>query len=183
MKSFYLFTAVFFYFSVTLAEQWALRARENYETIKVSGLTEALVFSGFTPTINFFYEKPYVLSYGLSLNPPLGSVEEKDDINSILGTEIKLWQVGGEIKYFPIEDLKGFVRGGLTYQLIDTKTSLDNIGGYGIYLGAGWEFPIFDNLLSLAPEVGYRRSEFRQSISADTFLVSIGVHFYKFAKK
>lgn len=185
MKKMYKKSSLFIFLLMPFFEvhggQFAVRARENFETTKFKGDLGSLDFQGFTPTINLYYEEPYKLSYGASVNVPLGTIEEKDGRNTVLGDEIKVWQLGADIKYFPVEELKGFVRSTATYQLLDTKVALDNLGGYGLYVGAGWEFPLFD-LFSLAPEVGYRHSEFRIG-SADTVLISIGVHFYQFAKK
>ncbi len=161
----------------SFASQWALRARENYEVNKVSDSQQN--FSGLSSTINFGLEEPFKYFYGLGIQPGLGSFEEKDDIQSLnLGKEIRIYQIGSDIKYFPIEGSMGFFRNTLFYALVSTKTTVDNIGGYGASISAGWEFWLYD-LFALAPEVGYKYTRLRTDENLNTVFISIGVHFYK----
>lgn len=163
-----------------LADQFAIRARENYETVHFNNVGGADTYKGFTSTISFFNEEPYKLSYGLSVNLPLSLLKSKTD-NAWIGAEARPWSVGGEVKYFPCDEFKGFVRSMISYQSFNFKGVVGSATGLSVYVGAGWEFPLFD-LFSLAPEIGYRKSYLNHSINADTFLVSLGVHFYSLAK-
>ncbi|MBY0385560.1 hypothetical protein K2X05_10420 [bacterium] len=159
------------------AGQWALRARENYEFIKTSESKQS--FSGFSSTIQFGYEEPFKYSYALGLNPALSKfADDKEVSTGVLGKEIKVYQIGSDIKYFPLEDTNGFIRNTLFYSLIDTKTNVDHIGGYGLSVSAGWEFWLYD-LFSLAPEIGYKHTRLRTDESLNTVFLSLGVHFYK----
>ncbi len=168
-----------FIFSLeSFAAQWAFRARENYEVTKVSDTQQN--FAGLSSTINFLYEEPFKYSYGLGINPGLSSFEEKNNIVSLnLGKEIRVYQLGSDIKYFPVDGAKVFVRNTLFYALVDTKTAVDNIGGYGASLSVGWEFWLYD-LFSLAPEVGYKYTRLRTDENLNTIFVSVGLHFYNF---
>jgi hypothetical protein len=178
MRVFSLFLVVFFSFE-SFAGQWAFRARENYEVTKVGQQS----FSGLSSTINFGYEEPFKYFYGLGINPGLGSFEEKQDIQSLnLGKEFRAYQLGSDIKYFPVAGSMGFVRNTLFYALVSTKTAVDNIGGYGVSLSAGWEFWLYD-LFALAPEVGYKYTRLRTDENLSTVFVSVGLHFYKFKIK
>lgn len=170
------------FFLVTLslesfAGQWAFRARENYEAIQISESRQS--FSGLSSTIALGYEEPFKYFYGMSIQPGLGTFEEKEDLSSLnLGKELRIYQIGSDIKYFPIADSMGFVRNTLFYALISTKTSVDNIGGYGASISAGWEFWLYD-VFALAPEVGYKYTRLRTDENLNTVFISVGVHFYK----
>lgn len=181
MKYTLIIIATFIVYTESFAGQWALRARENYEVTKLSESKQS--FSGLSTTINFGYEEPFKYAYTLGINPGIGSLQEKDDLSVFpMGNVIKVYQIGSDIKYFPIEDTKGFVRNTLFYALVDTKTSLDNIGGYGFSMSTGWEFWLYD-LFSLVPEVGYKHTRLRTDESLNTVFLSIGVHFYKLKVK
>jgi hypothetical protein len=180
MRTFILFFV--FSFSVeSFAGQWAFRARENFEVTQASESSQS--FSGFSSTINFGYEEPFKYFYGLGIQPGLGSFEEKDDIQSLtLGNEIRIYQIGSDIKYFPVEGSMGFLRNTIFYALVSTKTAVDNIGGYGGSLSIGWEFWLYD-LFALAPEVGYKYTRLRTDEDLSTLFISVGLHFYKFKIK
>lgn len=180
MKLLSLFFAITFSIEA-LAGQWVLRARENYEAVKISDSQQN--FSGLSTTINLGFEEPFKYFYGVGIQPGLGNFEEKQDLQSFnLGKEIRVYQIGSDIKYFPKEGSLGFVRNTLFYALVSTKTSVDNIGGYGASISAGWEFWLYD-LFSLAPEVGYKYTRLRTDENLNTIFISIGVHFYKFKLK
>jgi hypothetical protein len=175
------FGFLFLFFFEASAGQWAFRARENYEFIKATESGQS--FSGFSSTLNFGYEEPYKYYFSVGLNPGLVNFEEQDSRSLLpLGSKMRIHQLGSDIKYFPVEDLKGFVRSTLFYALVDTKTNVDNIGGYGLSASVGWEFWMYD-LFSLAPEVGYKHTRLRTGENLNAVFFSIGVHFYKFAVK
>ncbi len=158
------------------AGDWAFRARENFEWIQISDASSET--SGLSSTINFGYEDTYNYSFMIGLNPGLGSFE-LNRFDAVLGDEVRLYQLGVDYKVFPVDGHHGFLRSTVFYSLIDTKTIIDHIGGYGASLSLGWEFWLFD-LFSLAPELGYKSTRLRTDQNLDVIFVSVGLHFYNF---
>ena len=70
-----------------------------------------------------------------------------------------------------------FSRLGLGYTRLDTRGSTDDIDGYHVYIGAGWEFDIKG--VGLALEMAFRQSRLEQGIIVNSITPSIGVHFYR----
>lgn len=171
-----IFIGLMFFSFYSYGQNYAFRARENYDFLKFSGTNISEKYAGLSSTINLYNEIPYNLSYGLSLTLPLGTIQA-DGVTSPLGEEIDLWQFGGDIKYFPLENLKAFLRGTLTYTLLKSDRLNDDPSGVGFYVGLGWEVPIYKGL-ALAPEVGYRHMELENDLSANSLLLSLGLHFY-----
>ncbi len=171
-------TLVFIFSWDCFSAQWAFRARENYESVETSKSSQS--FSGLSSSIQFGYEEPFKYFYGIGIQPGLGRfTESKGSPSFILGEEFRLYQIGSDIKYFPMEDVRLFLRNTVFYSLVKTKTSVDNVGGVGGSVGVGWEFWLYD-LFSLAPEAGFKLTHLRTDETLSTFYISLGLHFYHF---
>ncbi len=168
-------------FSIADAAQWALRARENYEFKSISNSEANQDFSGLSSTINLYREVPYDISYGLSFSPPLAELKSSGSDN-LFGRKIKSWDLGPDIKFFPWEGIKIFIRGGLAYQFINFNSTRPNISGPSILFGLGAEFLAFDTF-SVAPEIAFRQAFMSDDFKVNTISISLGLHFYSLAKQ
>lgn len=157
-----------------------LRAREHYEmhTIKSDVIDLKATYKGFSNTVNLWYEVPYVVSAGLAFSPILGAARNEDNPARVLGERVRLYSLGLEGKYFPFwrDGLKMFTRIGLGWSQLSTKGTISKANGLHVYLGVGWEFPVWK--LSLAPEIAIRQSYLQSDLSVTSITPSIGVHFY-----
>jgi hypothetical protein len=158
------------------AEHFAFRARENYEVLGFNDGQGS--YQGLTSSINFFFEKPYDISYGLILNPGLGTLKSDNSDKNVLGNQLRYFELGGDLKYFPLKNHKFFMRKVLAYQHIETQVSLKRINAIAILFGLGWEFWLFD-LFSLAPEVSYKYSNLANGQTSTAVVFSVGLHFYQ----
>ncbi len=161
----------------TFADGWAVRAREHFETHRYKLNSGEYELTGLTNTLNIWYERPFHHSLGLALSPVIGGAKAKGAVSNEIGTEVKLWVVGVEGKYFPYgPQRKGFSRLGLSWHTLNTKGTFGDLQGWGYYVGLGWEFPV--GMVSLAPEIAIRNIHLGNDVSAAIFTPSIGVHFY-----
>lgn len=158
-----------------------VRAREHFEIHKYklgeTGQTET--YKGLTNTINIWYERPFEYSVGLALGPVIGGARSDgpSEAGPRFGGDIQLAVAGLEAKYFPVSGLKGFLRGGLSWNSLRTNGTYERLNGYGYYGGVGWEIPI--KWVAIAPEIAFRRVHLAQDVTGDIFTPSIGLHFYK----
>jgi len=160
------------------AENFKFRARETFELQDVSFEGQSLKYSGLSNTINFWYEKPFDLSYGLAGGSILSAFKTKDRPTNGLGETLNVFFLGLEAKTFFIPSAKGlFGRVGAYWNMVDTNGVQGDKAGVAGYLGAGWEFMIGKSF-SLAPELGYKRGDM-QGFVYDSYSISVGVHFYK----
>ncbi len=160
----------------TQAQDFKVRAREHFEihTIDVSG-TE-VEYKGFSNTLNFWWEKPYDISYGFSFSPVISNLEAQGQ--ELLGEDITYWNIGFELKYHFLKSHKSFfVRPGIGYSLLKPGNSIEDASGYFLYAGIGYEIP-FKNF-GLALELAVRHSKLSDDITVKSFTPSIGFHFYE----
>ncbi|OQW49196.1 MAG: hypothetical protein A4S09_03775 [Proteobacteria bacterium SG_bin7] len=163
--------------NICLADGWAIRAREHFETHKYKLNSGDYELGGLTNTLNIWHERPFRYSLGLAFSPIIGAARSKGAVSTEIGSEIKLWVLGVEGKYFPYgPDKRGFTRLGLSWHALDTKGTYGVLWGWGYYLGLGWEFPV--GIVSLAPEIAIRNIYLNNDVSGTIFTPSIGVHFY-----
>lgn len=180
----FLITAMAVFAGATEAFAWdkiRVRAREHFEThkYKLGDTGQSETYKGLTNTINIWYERPFEYSVGLALGPVIGGARSDgpSDAQPAFGGQIQLAVAGIEAKYFPISGIKGFLRGGLSWNSLRTNGTYGRINGYGYYGGLGWEIPI--GIVSIAPEVAFRRVHLAHDVTGDIFTPSIGLHFYK----
>lgn len=166
-------------------EKIRVRAREHFEShsYKLGRTGQRETYKGLTNTINIWYERPFEYSLGLALGPVIGGARSDgpSDAGPAFGDKIELAVAGVEAKYFPVAGLKGFFRGGLSWNSLQTNGTFGRINGYGYYGGLGWEIPV--GMVSIAPEVAFRRVHLAKGVTGDIFTPSIGLHFYKELRK
>ena len=156
---------------------WKFRAREHYEIHNISVGTQNLDYSGFSNTINFWYEKPFDYSLGIALGPLFISSKISDSSSNILlGNSLKLYSVNVEYKRFLVKGL--FVRPALGWSILDSNGNIESSSGINLYAGAGYEFLI--HKVGLAFELAVRQSYLSNDIRVSSFTPSIGIHFYNF---
>ncbi len=162
--------------NLAYSEKFAIRAREHYDVHKYNLNSQTFEYKGLSNTFNLWWEKPYQWSFGFSFNPLIGSATTEDDA-SPFGEKIRLWILGLEGKYFPMPDwLLIFLRGGLSYHILEVKDGVSNPEGYGGYLALGYEFKT--KKLGIAPELGIRKIKFSRGVEGNLVSFSIGFHFY-----
>lgn len=161
-----------------LAANFKFRAREHYEwhKIKSEGATEN--YQGFSNTLNLWHEEPYKISYGLAMGPIIGSAKTQEEDSVNFGDQIRLFSVGAELKYYPLEFLTGFyTRVGAGWSHLRSRGELNKLDGHHGYLGLGWEFAI--GKAGLAFEVAQRMTVLDSNVTINTITPSVGLHFYK----
>ena len=161
--------------SFSFAQKFKVRAREHFEihTIDVNGIETK--YKGLSNTLNFWWEKPYDISYGFSLSPVFSNLEAQD--SPILGNDITFWNIGFELKYHFLSANKSiFVRPGIGYSLLKPDNSVEDASGYFLYTGIGYEIPF--KSFGLALEFGVRYSDLSDNITVESITPSIGFHFY-----
>jgi hypothetical protein len=164
--------------ALSFPEDIRVRAREHFEAhrYKADGLGGDFEFRGLTNTINLWYEKPFHYSVGLAFGPVIGSAKAKD-ASTEFGETVKLWVAGVEAKYFPYSaEHLWFIRLGLSWHRLETDGRFNSVDGWGSYLGLGREFPI--GMVSIAPEVAFRKVFLERGVEGDVVTPSIGFHFY-----
>lgn len=167
----------FFHISVCFADGWAIRAREHFETHRYKLNSGEYELNGLTNTLNIWRERPFRYSLGFALSPVIGGARSKGVVSTEMGSEIKLWVLGVEGKYFPYgPDMKGFTRLGVSWHTLNTKGTFGDLQGWGYYVGLGWEIPV--GIVSLAPEIAMRNIYLNNDVTGTLFTPSIGVHFY-----
>ena len=177
MKSILMIVSIFFITEISLAAKFKMRAREHYEfnQITTNGVSED--YNGFTNTLNFFWEEPYKYSFGLAVSPMLSAIEE-DVLNSSLGEDVWILNVGVELKYFVQDFIKNvYVRPGIYYTELRPDAPIADFKGVSIYAGLGYEHAF--SKLGLALEVGYRYTDLNRDAEITSVVPSLGVHFYK----
>lgn len=176
----YYFAFFFIFIDTSFAKlNIKLRAREHFvdgHSIQLSSTSKA-TYSGLSNTLNIWQEVPFKYSIGLSISPILGSPKASDVGNAPLGEKIKLEVYGIEGKYFPLNQLKGFLRMGLGYTKLKGAGNTGKYEGYSYYMGVGWEFPVWK--IHLAPEFAFRKSNLSHEVTVNSTVVSLGVHFYE----
>ena len=163
----------------SLAGDFKARAREHIDIHKIDiNNGNNLSYSGLSNTINIWWEKPRIYSIGLAFNPIFGSASADNDVGTGLSDKIKLITLGVEGKYYHHYAAKNlFSRFGVGASQLDTNGILDNVDGYHLYVGAGWEFDV--NGVGIALEMAFRQSRLSQNIIINSITPSIGVHFYR----
>ena len=155
-----------------------MRARENYEFIKVETAEGQSKFEGFSHTFNLWYEIPTKWAFGLAFGPfavDYGKVSESTDEETI-GNDIKLFNTGIEFKRWHDSGL--FARVGTYRQIFNGNAPSGKDIGYANLVGIGYEHS-FDGW-GLALEADYRRSFLvHKKWNVDAQLIAIGVHFYE----
>lgn len=155
-----------------------VRAREHYELHSIQEGGETSVYRGFSNTMNIWYEKPYDYSFGLAISPILGSSKAAGTDDEPYGSRLTLVNIGLEYKVFPHKLLaQTYTRFGAGYSQMLTEQGPDNSTGFNLYSALGYELPLKD--FGLALELGYRYTKLSNDISINSFLPSIGLHFYK----
>ncbi len=162
--------------NMSYAGDWKFRARETYDQFQINNSGTEIKYSGLSNTINFWYEEPFDLSYGFAFGPVIGGAKT-DEVNAPLGDKIKLFFVGSEIKYFPLNDFGLYTRGGIYYDFLQVSAG-DSPDGIGLYLGAGYEFKV--GKLGLSLEAGLRKAELSRNTGLEALSFALGLHFYKF---
>lgn len=171
------FSVLFTVGSYSFAMNFKVRAREHFETHKISAPGVDTTYKGLSNTLNFWWENPYDIYYGFSVSPVLASLKSQDSTNP-MGEKVDFINVGFELKYFFKDILSQvFVRPGVTYSHLKPKNHISSKSGYALYLGIGYEYP-FD-MFGLAVEYGYRYAELSDDYKVESVTPSIGFHFYK----
>jgi hypothetical protein len=157
-----------------MASQWAVRAREHFDshTYKVNGVESK--YNGASNTINIWQEEPYQWSYGLALGPVIGS-GKRNSAGEGLGSEIHLMYGGLEGKYFLLTDYHPYIRLGAYYHELDIAGP-NNPTGFGYSVGIGYEFKT--KHLGIAIEAAIRKVSLSDNVEGTIFTPSIGFHFY-----
>ncbi len=179
MINFIVFFAVLVMLGQATAGDIKVRAREHFDFHDVAFDNGSSTYAGLSNTINVWWEKPRVYSIGLAFNPVIGSARASGNYDARLSNKIKLIMLGVEGKYYHRDIAPSlFSRLGLGYTRLDTKgSSIDDIDGYHVYIGAGWEFDIKG--VGLALEMAFRQSRLEQGVIVNSITPSIGVHFYR----
>lgn len=151
------------------AQNFKMRAREHYEVHTIDNQK----FKGLSNTINLGWEKPYEYYYAFSISPIISGLKSKDI--GPLGEKIRFLNFGFELKYFVLD--KFFVRPAVGYSLLKSYGSLDDLKGYFLYTGIGYEYPF--KKFGLAIELAYRYANLSENIEVHSITPSIGFHFYE----
>jgi hypothetical protein len=155
-----------------------IRAREHFDSVWITfGKIDRVAFyRGLGPNLNFWMEKPYFYSFGLSYSVLFINNPKEVDIPEI-GEDMELTKYGFEFKYYFVPNQGGlFTRIGLSTNRLNTKGTYGYLSGSGGYFGVGWEIKF--SKLGLAFEAAGRRVELEEDIRIDTYSPSLGVHFY-----
>ena len=152
-----------------------MRARENFEKIRMTQGAESAEYSSFSHTFNLWYEKPYDEAFGLGFGP-LVMLYANDDGQSSLGQRMRLSNFGVEYKKWHKGRYFYRLGGYLNYLRFENPNS-DSLNGAGILIAYGYEVD-FDGI-GLAFEGGIKKHQFQDRWSAFTVIVAIGVHFYE----
>jgi len=125
-----------------------------------------------------WWEKPRIYSIGLAFNPVIGSARASGRYDTRLSNKIKLITLGVEGKYYHRDIAPSlFSRLGLGYTRLNTGGNIDDIDGYHVYVGAGWEFDVKG--VGIALEMAFRQSRLEQGVVVNSITPSLGVHFYR----
>ena len=136
-----------------------------------------LTIGGLAILCNFWFEKPFDYSYGLAGGSLFSSSRVQGSPLEILGSSIKFYYLGLELKYFPSDHLKGlFTRIGLYGTAIDTNRQTGTLRGWSYHSSIGWEF-LIKNMIGLAPEIGIRQG-YAQGLFFTSYSLGLGIHFY-----
>lgn len=155
-----------------------IRAREHFDSVwityKDADVTQ--FYRGIGPNLNFWMEKPYHYSFGLSYSVLFINNEEELQVPEI-GQDMELTKIGLEAKYYWSPGNGGlFGRVGASSNRLNTKGDFGTLSGTGGYLGLGWEVKF--SRIGLAFEAAGRRIDLAKGIRIDTYSPSLGVHFY-----
>lgn len=158
------------------AQPWHFRAREHYETTHVETDDGGAKFSGFTNTIDFFYEVERKFSVGIAGSPLLATLKSKTPPPGF-GDTIRLVHLGAEGKAFPWEALPVFGRLGAFQTRLNPRGDAGIRTGRSLLIGFGYEFDLGG--VSLAPEMSWRRGTLDPGVTFSGVAPAIGVHFYQ----
>ncbi len=153
-----------------------LRAREHYETVDVTSPDGRATFSGFTNTIDLFYEVPFRYSLGVAGSPLFATLSGKGHLPG-LGDTIRLVHLGCEGKAFPFEGWPVFGRLGVYRTTLASRDAAGTLQGESVLFGLGFEVDLGG--IGLAPEMSWRRGELSQAVGFVGLAPAIGVHFYR----
>jgi len=154
-----------------------VRAREHFERINIQTDEDLIPYSGFTNTINLWWEVPFSYQVGFAGSPLLAKLYTKDPPVGF-SDAITLIHLGIEAKFFPLpKGLPIFLRLGFYDTTLDTRSETDKLKGSSELFGAGWEFNFSG--IGVAPEMAWRYGILEQSVRFQGTAPAIGVHFYK----
>ncbi|MBT4088538.1 MAG: hypothetical protein HN580_03830 [Deltaproteobacteria bacterium] len=164
--------------STLYAQSFRIRAREHFDTVWINykQLDMKTSHPGIGPNINMWMEDPYNYSIGLSYSHLFINNDTDPQIVGI-GSDMELIKWGIEYKNYFFKGNGGlFSRLGLSTNTLKTKGLFSDLGGFGGYLGIGWEIKF--QRIGLAFEAAGRKINFESDIEVTTYSPSIGVHFY-----
>lgn len=179
IKSFF-FALVLFSTFQSFAGSFAMRAREHFEIHDLDIGEQSLKYTGLSNTINLWYEVPFKYSIGLSFSPILAKMYIDDkSASSLLGEDIKIYNVGTEYKQFLnfLNRDQFYTRLGISWIKLRSYGTHPDSNGLGIYVGGGYEFKY--KRVGIAPEIAFRYGVLERGDSLLSFVPSVGVHFYK----
>jgi len=165
--------------SLGFAGDFKIRAREHFDQVKLTyneanQATQSV--SGVGPTLNFWFEDPYVSSFGLAW----GMTYLNTNGITPYGTGTKdteLWSLGIEGKQYFFPKAGGlFFRWGLSSEQLKTYDAFEQVKGTGKYLGLGYEIQF--SRIGLAFEAAKRQINLSRGVLIEAQSPSIGVHFY-----
>ena len=148
-----------------------VRAREHFEIHKIKFDSGAdAKYSGFSNTLNLWYEVPYDYSIGFSVSPILGKLTAQDDASeNMFGKKVNFKSYGIEAKYYPFSRTVYFRHGIYAHEF-------SRLSGWGGLTTVGYEHPF--EKLGVALEAGQRLYSFGNE-KGSAFNIAIGIHFYK----
>lgn len=157
--------------------KWKFRAREHLEQINLNDNSQNLKYLGLTNTLNFWLEDPFKLSYGIAINPIIGTLKSNERSTNLTKL-IRYYHAGGEVKYYgsAIDLSNIFIRGGLYSSHLDPGASLATISGFSTLVSVGSEWLVGG--LGLAIEAGLRLGRHERSIQSKGLSIALGVHGY-----
>jgi hypothetical protein len=162
------------------ADGFKMRAREHYETMRVTATDsdQPTTFSGFSNTINLWYEKPMSYAIGLAASPLWATLGVTGTKNSdAFGERIRLVHIGIEGKYFPLTAGGLFTRLGLYRATLQTNGLGGVTSGRSALAAIGYEWQI--GRVGLALEWALRSGDLASGGTFHGEAPAIGVHFYQ----
>ena len=159
------------------AGQVRMRAREHYETMKITNNTGSASYVGFTNTINVWYEDPYRWSLGLAGSPLWAMLHAKSPLEAYSNT-IRLVHIGIEGKFFPLPKIVNlFFKFGVFDAQLTSNGPAGHLHGQCILSGMGYEWDLGG--IGLAPEISWRWARLGDHTEVVGTAPAIGLHFYR----
>lgn len=153
-----------------------LRAREHYEVLEVAGDGFTSTYSGFTNTLDLWYEVPFRYSLGLAGSPLFATLHSRNAPPGVSQT-VRLVHLGVEGKVFPLEDVGIFARLGTFASTLSSYSTAGTLNGESVLGGLGYEWKLGG--VGLALELDVRDGRLAQHVSFSGTAPCVGVHFYK----